>query len=178
VTVSPMTRRRTACRPAPLCRRKMPSVHAGAGEEEQRAVVQLLLRVTGDPESHFQRIGSIAEAETMLDGACRWLRKNAGEERFALFGHLCHVVCIDGVLTDNERSFMLSVAKRLSIPAKSARDTMHEVLSGYVKTKGAAGMAAFGLGGCAWAVRRSDPERCSRHPAHLGRGRVSLEQMD
>jgi len=119
----------------------------------------------------------------MIDGACRWLRKNAGKDRFALFGQLCHVVCIDGVcidgvLTGNERSFMLSVAKRLSIPAKSARDTMHEVLSGDVKTKGAAGMAAFGLGGCAWAVRRSDPERCSRHPAHLGRGRVSLEQMD
>ena len=118
-----------------------------AGEEEQRAVIQLLLQVTGDPESHFQRIKSSAEAENMLDGVCRWLRKNAGEERFGLFGQLCHVVCIDGVLTENERSFMLSVAKRLSIPAKSARDTMHQVLSGCVKTKGAAGMAAFGLRG-------------------------------
>lgn len=115
------------------------------GEDEQQAVTKLLLQVTGDPEAHFQRITSAKQAEELLADACKWLREHAGQERYGLFGQLCHVVAIDGVLTEQETTFMLSVAKQLDIPPKAAKETLHEVLSLYVRTKGAASAAAFGF---------------------------------
>lgn len=112
-------------------------------EQEQHAIVQLLLQVTGDPEAHFERVQTAKQAESMLAEACRWLGDNAGQERFTLFGQLCHVVAIDGVITAGERKFMMSVAKRLGIPDRAAKEIMHEVLSRYVTTKDTASAAAF-----------------------------------
>lgn len=114
-------------------------------EAEQDALIQLLLQVTGDPESHLSRIADTEQARVMLAGACAWLRENTGQERFALFGQLAHIVALDGLVTDSERTFMMQVASQLDIPEKSAREMLHEVLSKYVQTKAAVGARMFGL---------------------------------
>jgi len=114
-------------------------------EREQDILVRLLLQVTSDPESHLASIGSVEEAQRRLADACTWLRANAGQERFALFGQLANIVCVDGVVDRNERAFMMEVASMLEIPGKAAKDILHQVLSQHVQTKTTRKMGAFGF---------------------------------
>ena len=117
-----------------------------ASEDEQQAIVQLLLQVTGDPEGQITKIKSVGQAEQMLDEACRWLNANAGQERFGLFGQVAHIVAIDGDISAGERAFMLGLAGRLGIPEKSGREILHQVLAGYVRTKTGTRKLGFGFG--------------------------------
>jgi uncharacterized tellurite resistance protein B-like protein len=108
-----------------------------ASEEEENVIIELLLQVTGDPEMHVNRVKSLDEARKLVVQAAQWLVANSGQERFALFGQIAHVVAVDGRITQAERACMDELAAQLHIPEKSAREIMHEVLSNYVQSKAA-----------------------------------------
>lgn len=112
-----------------------------ASEEEENVMVQLLLQVTGDPEAHIGKLRTLEHAREVLAKSAAWLRENAGQERFALFGQIAHVVAVDGRVSAKEGAFMMDLARLLAIPERAAREMIHEILSNYVQSKtGAAGL--------------------------------------
>lgn len=104
-------------------------------DDQWDMLLSWLLPLCADPEAETSRVSSIEDATAMLDSNTAWLRENAGEERFALYRQLAHMVAVDGNLATGEQSFMKSVAEKLGIPGKAAVDTLYEVLSGYLQTK-------------------------------------------
>ncbi len=114
-------------------------------EEEKNAIVQLLLQVTGDPEGKLASVESVSQAERMLEEACAWLSANSGQERFALFGQIVHIVALDGSIAPSERTFVMNLAARLGIPERAAREVVHQVLARYVRSKNETGKFGFGL---------------------------------
>lgn len=117
------------------------------GDEEVEVLMKLLLQVTGDPELHLNRIGSVEAAEQLLDTACHWLVENAGQEKFVLLGQLCNIVAVDGRVSEAERATIMRIAGMLQVPDKAAKDILHQVLAGYVqKAATTAKKGFFGLG--------------------------------
>jgi len=114
-------------------------------ENEQAILMQLLLQVTSDPEEHIASISTVEEAERRLEAACAWLRANAGQERFSLFGQLANIVCCDGEVEAGERRFMMRVGDMLAIPPKAAKDTLHQVLAAHVRAKSTHRAGGFGF---------------------------------
>jgi len=104
-------------------------------DEQWRLFVQILVPLTSDPEGQLRRVDSREAAEAMLKETAKWLRENAGTERFSLFRQLAHMVAVDGRLHPGEHTFMLSVAEELAIPEKAANETLFEILAGYLQTK-------------------------------------------
>ena len=109
-------------------------VDGNPDDEQMELIIKLLLQVTGDPEAHLENVRDVEHAEQMLEDACAWLTANAGQERFALLGQLAHVVARDGKLTPREQEFMLAVGSMLGIPERAAREILHDVLTGYVRS--------------------------------------------
>ncbi len=112
-----------------------PHADGTASQDEENVVIELLLHVTGDPELHLNRVRSVEEAKRLVSQSATWLVANSGQERFALFGQIVHVVAIDGRITPAERQCMDELAAALHIPDRSAREIIHDVLSNYVQTK-------------------------------------------
>lgn len=105
-------------------------------DEDQRTLLtNLILPLSGDPEAHFTRIDGAEEAEAMMLEAGTWLSEHSGEERFAIFAHLAHVVALDGHLHPGEQQFMMRAAKLLGIPEKRAQEICYEVLAGYLQSQ-------------------------------------------
>ncbi len=113
------------------------AAHADGAEidgDQRELLMDLILQLTGDPEAHLARVTSSEQAVEMMETAGAWLRENAGEERFALFRYLAHVVAVDGRLHPGEHQFMTSAAAVLGIPEKRADEICYEVLSEYLQT--------------------------------------------
>jgi uncharacterized tellurite resistance protein B-like protein len=108
-----------------------------ASQEEENVIIELLLHVTGDPEMHLNRVKTLDDAKKLVTQSAKWLVENSGQERFALFGQIAHIVAIDGRISSAERRCMDDLAALLHIPPKSASEIIHEVLSAYVQTKAA-----------------------------------------
>jgi hypothetical protein len=108
-----------------------------ASHDEENVIIELLLSVTGDPEMHLNRVKSLDDAHRLVAQSAQWLVANSGQERFALFGQIVHVVAIDGRISAAERQCVEGLAAQLHIPERSAREIIHEVLSAYVQTKSA-----------------------------------------
>ncbi len=104
-------------------------------EDQWAMLLEWLLPLCADPEAEVAKVVSFDQARELLATSTAWLRDNAGEERFALFRQLAHMVAIDGHLSSGEQQFMRQVAEMLGIPAKGAVDTLYDVLSGYLQTK-------------------------------------------
>lgn len=103
--------------------------------EEWETLVQLLLPLSADPEVELTRIASPEEAQAALERSARWLRDNAGEERYDLLRNLAHVVCVDGRLLGAEQRTFHAMAAALAIPERAADDIVFDVLAGYLQTQ-------------------------------------------
>lgn len=103
--------------------------------EEWETLVQLLLPLSADPEVELTRITSADEAQALLDASARWLRDNAGEERYELLRNLAHVVCVDGRLLGAEQRTFHAMAAALAIPERAADEIVFDVLAGYLQTQ-------------------------------------------
>lgn len=116
----------------------MLAVHANDEEmtrQEHELLVQFLLPLTADPEALFVKVGTEDKANELLAASASWLRENAGEERFALYRQVAHLVAVDGVLDPHEKAFMLELAKLLDIPSKAAMRLVYEVLADYLQSR-------------------------------------------
>jgi len=114
-------------------------------DEQITMLINFLLPLASDPEAELKRFGNRQEAETMMSKTMHWLKKNAGEERFLLFRHIACLVTNDGVLTEDEKEFMFSIARELGIPIKSAENILFEILSGSLQTKSCCQFERFRL---------------------------------
>lgn len=103
--------------------------------DEWETLVQLLLPLSADPEAEVTRMGSLEEAEAALDRSARWLRDNAGEERYDLLRNLAHVVCVDGRLLGGEQRTFHRLAAALDIPERAADEIVFDVLAGYLQSQ-------------------------------------------
>lgn len=104
-------------------------------DEQWNLLLEWLLPLCSDPEAEVERVRTIPEARDLLVSSASWLHDNAGEERYALFRQLAHMVALDGLLSSGEQQFMQGVAEMLGIPSKVATDTVYEVLAGYLQSK-------------------------------------------
>lgn len=122
------------------------AAHADGKEvtkEEWDLLVHLLLPLAADPEAEIARIQSVEAAQELMESSAAWLRENAGTERFVLYHQLAHLVSIDGRLIGDEQAFMTQVAELLQIPERTAKDTLYEVLAGYLQTAAAQKKPSF-----------------------------------
>ncbi len=103
--------------------------------DEWETLVQLLLPLSADPEAEVTRIGTLEEAEAVLERSARWLRDNAGEERYDLLRNLAHVVCVDGRLLGGEQRTFHRLAAALAIPERAADEIVFDVLAGYLQSQ-------------------------------------------
>lgn len=103
--------------------------------DEWDTLVQLLLPLSADPEAEVTRMGTVEEAEAVLDRSARWLRDNAGEERYDLLRNLAHVVCVDGRLLGGEQRTFHRLAAALAIPERAADEIVFDVLTGYLQSQ-------------------------------------------
>jgi len=113
----------------------------GMGPEEWEALVELLLPVSADPEAEIERITSVEQAEALLEESARYLRENAGPERFELLASIAHVVAADGVLQAPERAFLHGVADKLSIPKRAADEIAFDALADHLQMKTLRGLS-------------------------------------
>jgi len=103
--------------------------------DEWETLVQLLLPLSADPEAEVTRMGTLEEAEAVLERSARWLRDNAGEERYDLLRNLAHVVCVDGRLLGGEQRTFHRLAAALAIPERAADEIVFDVLAGYLQSQ-------------------------------------------
>ena len=120
----------------------------GTEVDRQQAdlLLHLVLPMSADPEAEFARIQTPEQAEALLAESTGWLKNNAGEERFALFDQLAHVVTVDGELSDVEQQWMVALAIRLSIPESRARETLFEALGAHLQTQASMKRPKLGFG--------------------------------
>lgn len=104
-------------------------------ENEYNELIDILLPLCADPEAQISTIADAEAAVAMLQSAARWLKGNAGEERYTLYRMLARIVAVDGVLSDAEKAFMLGIASKIGIPQKVANESLHEVLAAYLQAK-------------------------------------------
>lgn len=108
-------------------------------------LLHLVLPLAADPEEELAKVRDAREAEAMLARATGWLRENAGAERFILYGSLCHVVAMDGALSEAERDFMIELAARLDIPESTARQMLYEAVGGWLEAQASERRPTFGF---------------------------------
>lgn len=110
--------------------------HADGNPPDPSQTLGLLLALLpfcADPEATVGAVRSTAEATALLEPAAAWLAENAGEERTTLFEQLAHIAAIDGSLHPDEEAFMVSLAAKLGLPDKTARELLYDALTTYLQ---------------------------------------------
>lgn len=103
--------------------------------EEWETLVQMLLPLCADPEAELTQMTTAEEAEAHLERSAKWLRENAGEERYDLLRSLAHVVCVDGRMLGAEQRFFHRLAAELDVPERAADQILFDVLAGYLQSQ-------------------------------------------
>lgn len=103
--------------------------------EEATLLIDMLLPFVEDPEEELAKVQSLAQAEEMVGRSTSWLKENAGQEKFQMFGMLASIAAVDGVLKGKEEAVLLRVAEQLGIPESAARDMILNILSRHIQTK-------------------------------------------
>ncbi|MBT3222913.1 MAG: M48 family metallopeptidase, partial [Proteobacteria bacterium] len=114
-------------------------------QDQQHLLVRMLLPLTADPEAAVANIQTQDEARKLLDTSVKWLRENAGSERYELYNAMARLCAMDGRLHHGEQEFMLSLAENLEIPAKAANQILYEVLAEYLQAQQAKGARNLGF---------------------------------
>jgi uncharacterized tellurite resistance protein B-like protein len=97
-------------------------------EEERTCLAESLCNLFADPQTKIEELSTSNEANQMLEKSMSWLKDNAGEGKFVLYGQLAKVVAADGVLKDEEQAFMGGIAEGLGISQERADDIIRETL--------------------------------------------------
>lgn len=105
----------------------------GMGAEEWDAYVNVLLPVSADPEAEVSTLSSLEDAEELLAKSAKYLRENAGPERYELLRGVAHVTAADGVFHENERGFLYKVAELLDIPKRAADEIAFDILADHLQ---------------------------------------------
>jgi uncharacterized tellurite resistance protein B-like protein len=107
----------------------------GMSSDEHERLVEMLLPTIADPKAGIAKIVSVQQAEEALGRSARWLRENAGEERFTALHYLSIICTQDGVLEGNEESFLLRAAEMLGIQENVAKKAISDTLANGIKTR-------------------------------------------
>ena len=79
------------------------------------------------------RLASLEDAEVLLRDSAKYLRENAGPERYELVRAVAHVAAADGVFRENERGFLYEVAELLDIPKRAADEIAFDILADHLQ---------------------------------------------
>ena len=112
----------------------------GISEEEQSMLVDMLLPLMADPEEKIARITTTDQAKQLMVSSARWLKENAGEERFEIIRMLARVAAVDGKLHAEEEETLKDAAELLAVPWRAAKNDVHEVLGHFLQAQQTAQM--------------------------------------
>lgn len=98
-------------------------------QDEYNLLVDMLLPLMEDPQEEMAKIDTVSKAEALLAQSTKWIRENAGKEKFQMFSMLSNIAAVDGALKGSEEAVLLRIAEALGIPASAARETILNAVS-------------------------------------------------